>query len=342
MRNFFIIFILFLSFGSVSFAQAESLSTRLSGRIVLQVESKGEAWYIDPVTDTRIFLGRPADAFRLMRERGLGISNENFYDFQHTAPARLSGRILLQVELNGEAWYVNPEDLKLYPLGRPTDAFRMMRELGLGIKDVDLVKIREFGTKENGTVLQRVPFFSQAPFGEWGDTRQQDGCEEASSLMAVSWARGKMFTKQEARDTIVSIADFEEEKYYNYHDTSAADTMKYILNDYFDFYNAEVKNNVSLSDIRTEILNGNILIVPANGRLLHNPYFTQPGPLVHMLVVNGYDSVTKEFITNDPGTRHGESYRYDEDLLFEAIRDYPTGLHLPNDKNDKNIIIIKK
>ena len=39
---------------------------------------------------------------------------------------------MLQVEENGEAWYVYPDDLKKYYLGRPADAFGVMRELGLG------------------------------------------------------------------------------------------------------------------------------------------------------------------------------------------------------------------
>lgn len=54
---------------------------------------------------------------------------------------KLKGRILLQVEQNGEAWYVNPVDNKRYFLGRPADAFEIMRNLGLGITDQDLNQI---------------------------------------------------------------------------------------------------------------------------------------------------------------------------------------------------------
>ena len=41
------------------------------------------------------------------------------------APSNM-GRIVLQVENNGEAWYINPADLKRYYLGRPQDAFDIM------------------------------------------------------------------------------------------------------------------------------------------------------------------------------------------------------------------------
>ena len=51
---------------------------------------------------------------------------------------KLSGRILLQVQQKGEAWYINPVDLKRYYLGSPADAFAILRQLGLGITDADI------------------------------------------------------------------------------------------------------------------------------------------------------------------------------------------------------------
>jgi len=47
------------------------------------------------------------------------------------------GKIFLQVEGSGEAWYINPADSKRYFLGRPSDAFNVMRNLGLGITNTD-------------------------------------------------------------------------------------------------------------------------------------------------------------------------------------------------------------
>lgn len=118
-----------------------SANFQLAGRILLQVEANGEAWYVNPSTKQRHFLGRPDDAFNLMRSLGLGISEKDFQSFNNTAPARLAGNILLRVEANGEAYYVNPLDLKMHYLGRPLDAFNVMRNLGLGISNNDLSKI---------------------------------------------------------------------------------------------------------------------------------------------------------------------------------------------------------
>lgn len=143
-KIFFIILIVFLfQFGFDKFFVSAS-SNRLSGKILLQVERNGEAWYVNPVDDKRYYLGRPADAFNIMRELGLGISEKIYNSIvakNYYAPSNLAGRILLRVEANGEAYYVNPDNNKLSYLGRPVDAFRVMRDQGLGISDKDLDKI---------------------------------------------------------------------------------------------------------------------------------------------------------------------------------------------------------
>src|SRR4030043_179229 len=66
-----------------------------------------------------------------------------------TLGQKLSGVILLDVERNGEAWYVNPQNYRRYYLGRPADAFRLMRELGLGISRGNLATIHKYGAEES-------------------------------------------------------------------------------------------------------------------------------------------------------------------------------------------------
>ncbi len=128
---------------------ADSMSSSLKGRILLQVESKGEAWYVDPSSGNRVYLGRPADAFAVMRSYGLGISNAdlakiaapNEKDKDLSFAKKLAGRIVIAVQANGEAYYINPLDFKKYYLGRPSDAFALMRSKGLGITNANLNKI---------------------------------------------------------------------------------------------------------------------------------------------------------------------------------------------------------
>ncbi len=119
-----------------------TLSNSLSGLILLQVEEKGEAWYVEPQNNERHFLGLPSDAFTMMRKFGLGISENNFNKFQEEGvPSNFFGRIFLRVESKGEAYYINPVDLKMHYLALPADAFRIMSELALGITNNDIRQI---------------------------------------------------------------------------------------------------------------------------------------------------------------------------------------------------------
>lgn len=173
-------------------------------------------------------------------------------------------------------------------------------------------------------VLLDVPFAPQAPFGNWADERQDYGCEEASILMAVYWAEGKELTYAKAEEEVIAISEFEKKVYGNFYDTSAADTLK-VLETYFGYVNARVAYDIGIDDIKAELAGGNVVVVPVNGRLLENPYFTPPGPPKHKIVIRGYDDATKEFITNDPGTKRGEAYRYPYATLENALVDYPSG-----------------
>jgi hypothetical protein len=141
MKNKKLLLFLSLFFGGLLFwttnVQA-TVPTNWLGRIFLQVESRGEAWYVNPLDAHRYFLGRPSDAFAIMRALGLGVSNKDFSAWQGKAPLRLSGRIVLKVEDLGKAYYVNPKNLELLFLGSPTDAFAVMRQVGIGITNANL------------------------------------------------------------------------------------------------------------------------------------------------------------------------------------------------------------
>ncbi len=110
------------------------------GKVFLQVDKKGQAWYVNPKDLKRYYLGRPSNAFEVMRRQGLGVRHE-VIEKTKVYPARLVGRILIDVEDKGRAYYINPKDAKAYYLGRPADAFEIMRRLGVGITSINLDKI---------------------------------------------------------------------------------------------------------------------------------------------------------------------------------------------------------
>ena len=148
--------------------------------------------------------------------------------------------------------------------------------------------------------------------------------------MAMYWALGLgNLTPSIAEAKIIEISDWEEARYRSFHDTSAADTISRIINGYYNYQKVRLERDVTTQDIVEELEKGHLVILPVDGQALGNPYFNQPGPERHMLVVTGYDYKKKEFITNDPGTRHGEDYRYSDNVLYSAMGDYVSGYHEP-------------
>lgn len=196
--------------------------------------------------------------------------------------------------------------------------------------------------KKNTYVDIKVPFTSQAPTGNWDDERQQDGCEEASALMAVRWAQGKGISSGEALREITALSDYEQRNYGEFRDISLSDVKKWIFNDYFKYAKVEVRLNASAQDIIDELQAGNVVLAPMNGQKLGNPYFSGAGPERHMLLIRGYDPEKNQFITNDPGTKRGEGYRYSVETIMNANLAYPTGHHETISGNPKGVIIVRK
>lgn len=168
--------------------------------------------------------------------------------------------------------------------------------------------------------IEGVPFTPQAPFANW-DELHNEACEEASVLMVRRYFDGERGGKIDPADAdreIYKIVEWEKTNLGKYLDTNAEETAKILT----EKYGRKVRMStiVTVNAIKKEIANDHLVIVPAAGRQLPNPYFRQPGPAYHMLVIVGYND--KEFITNDPGTRRGEGFRYKHADLLNAVHDW--------------------
>lgn len=173
-------------------------------------------------------------------------------------------------------------------------------------------------------IANLVPFTPQAPLAHWSDKRQADGCEEASILMAMMWARDYSLTAQEAENEIINIANWQIENYDSSVDTSTYDAATRIVDGYFGYSDYQVLDNVSKEDIIDLMRAGNLIVAPMNGAALKNPYFSSPPPEKHMLLLIGYNETADYFIVHEPGTKRGAYYKYDGELIYSAIKNYPT------------------
>ena len=125
------------------------VNSKLKGYILLQVESHGEAWYVNPADGKRYYMKDGATAYEMMRKFGLGITDadlakipeENGKNNNPSLVNKLKGKILLQVQAHGEAWYIHPKTGYRYYMKDGEAAYSLMRFYSLGITNKDLEKI---------------------------------------------------------------------------------------------------------------------------------------------------------------------------------------------------------
>ena len=167
-----------------------------------------------------------------------------------------------------------------------------------------------------------APFTTQAPNANW-DQVHEELCEEASVLMAARALQGRTIKDAaDAEAALQQLKSWEMEHLGFYESTTAAETVQLIVGQYG--LQASLLKNPTVDDIKRALASNSFVIVPAAGRMLGNPNFKQPGPLYHMLLIKGYDR-RGEFITNDPGTRKGQNYVYQEAVIMNAIHDWNNG-----------------
>jgi hypothetical protein len=188
--------------------------------------------------------------------------------------------------------------------------------------------------------VQNVPYSTQAPFGEWNDPRQQDGCEETSIVMAWMWANDISFTPDEIRMYITQMSDYENHFYGYYRDSSATDTAN-LMTAYFGHLNVRVNYNISVKDIKSALDNNELVITPINPRVIsttqYNRYTTN-----HTVVVVGYDDADGTMIIHDP--LRGTGYTKIPQANFEAaLGDYHSGqTHRADQYRTKSMIVVGK
>ncbi len=117
-----------------------ALSKELSGYILLQEERNNEVWYVNPDDLKKYFLGRPEDIGEVMAKLGLGTTHD-FITSQVKFSDNVLGKILIDTEDNGKAYYIYPEDRKAYYLDEPEAALAIIYALGKGISNEDIRKI---------------------------------------------------------------------------------------------------------------------------------------------------------------------------------------------------------
>ncbi len=196
------------------------------------------------------------------------------------------------------------------------------------LSDVDVPSEQTPAGEPSATSKENIPlpselnlkmtFYSQAPFGDW-DYPWQEACEEASILLVANTYFNRGWSREEFRDEILKLVDWETRTYGDYKHTDVIQNTR-ILSELFGLQSV-VMEDPTYDDVRRSLSRGHFLIAFFAGKRLGNPFYKNGGPNYHVMVIKGFKDGGK-IITSDVGTRHGEDYVYTWDVVQNALHDY--------------------
>jgi hypothetical protein len=182
-------------------AEDPALTEELSGQMLLDVEGNGEVYYVDPVDGGKEYLADGESAHALLRRRALGINEENFAKLDqgteksetsvcrvNELATRLRGRIVLRVDMNGEAWWILPTNCRAYYVGTHEAAYDLMKRFSLGITKENLGKIRN---------TERQNFKRAVRFSVYAYAQEND----------VTLEEAREFVKNESQEVRACVKD---------------------------------------------------------------------------------------------------------------------------------------
>lgn len=184
-------------------------------------------------------------------------------------------------------------------------------------------------------VAMNVQFYAQAPRGDWSEA-YKEACEEASLVLAINHLKGEQADLDTFDKQILDMEAFEK-GFFGYHEDMTIPQLAQVVEEYVRGIKYEVIEKPSVDDLKEELFLGNLIVAPFAGQMLENPFFKNPGPRYHMLVIVGYDK--NGFITNDVGTKRGKDFKYSYENMMNALYDYhPDDMTL----GGKRVLVLKK
>lgn len=162
-----------------------------------------------------------------------------------------------------------------------------------------------------------IPFFAQAPDGDWA-LPWKEACEEASIVLAAYFLNGKKLTLAQFKEDVFAIVKLENQLFGDYIDTTIEQTAE-VFEKFYGIGTTKIIDNPTIEQIKAELVQGHPIVAPFAGKKLGNSYFTSGWPRYHMLVIRWYDDTY--FYTNDVGTKHGENFPYTYATIMDALHD---------------------
>lgn len=160
---FLLVFSLLIPIVSVS-----AVTGSLKGRILIQVESKGAIWYVNPKDGKRYALEDGNRTFKTLKTLGVGMSAANIQKMKTDIAFRRKyiGQVLYQIGSKGDIYYIG-FDVRYNHLTDGIATLAAMKKLSLGITNKNLntvpVSPKSTETGENSLGNQNIKDLSKYP-----------------------------------------------------------------------------------------------------------------------------------------------------------------------------------
>ncbi len=117
----------------------QDIKSKLKGKILIQIESKGEAWYLNPNNLKRYYLDPSPTTWQLLQRLSTKIDINKWQEIKKD-PQNYQGKFFLIADRKN-IYYIAPDTNKIYLLNGPNSIFDLIRKTGLGISNQNLEKI---------------------------------------------------------------------------------------------------------------------------------------------------------------------------------------------------------
>lgn len=213
---------------------------------------------------------------------------------------------------NWTSFFSGEEDLSEIP--EQTDTIKSTE-----LEQVSQVEVSQpIVPEEPEQIFKTVPFTTQAPVGAWASNPWNQMAEEAVILMAQAWSQGESeLAPSRAVDELLAMAEWEKAKWGSYGDNTAQQILE-IFQEFYGNQKSYLSNDLTL--LNEEVQNGSLIILLVRGEKLNNPYYSDPAPENHILLLTDYIESSDSFLAHDPGTSRGRSFEYTKETLLTSAQ----------------------
>ncbi len=172
------------------------------------------------------------------------------------------------------------------------------------------------------SVTLGVPFYMQAPDNKrvlpW-----TEACSEANLVLAAYYIQNKTLTKDQFKKDILAMTKIQDKFFDTYIEIPMVELKKLYDRFYPKAGTSKIIDKPTIEQIKEELAQWNIVIVPSAGKKLNNPYYLEYAPRFHTILLRWYDD--KYFYANDVGISRGENFPYLQEVIMEANHDLVDG-----------------